>query len=364
MTVASAFAARFGREPDVIASAPGRVNLIGEHTDYNDGYVLPVAIPQHTDVALGRRGGNMARVWSRELGAASFAVGAERRTRTWIDYVQGMTASLRGTGPIGGFDAVIASGVPVGAGLASSAALEIALGRALREAFGLHLDDVALARAGQRAEHEMVGAPVGLMDQLASSLADTTAALFVDMRTVEFCRVAIPATVELLVMHSGIHHEHAGGEYAARRRECAEAATRLGVASLRDLSLEDLARVTRLPDPLGRRARHVVTENARVLESVRAMRDGDAPTLGRLFLASHRSLRDDYEVSIPEIDRLVDLVCAEPGIFGARITGGGFGGSIVSLAAAGHARAGGDRAAARYEAATGLAARVIVPTEA
>jgi galactokinase len=342
---------------EVTASAPGRVNLIGEHTDYNDGFVLPAPIPQRTRATLRTRDDRRAVVHSHELGErADYEVGDERRRGGWIDYVAGCTAMLRAAGHrIGGFELAIASDVPLGSGLSSSAALEIAVLRALREAFGLAIDDLQLALLGQRAENEFVGAPVGAMDQLAASLGQPGEALFIDIRSLAVRSVALPAA-DLIVIASGIRHDHAAGDYRTRRAECAEAARQLGVASLRELSVEDLARVATLPAPLDRRVRHVITENARVLAAVVALERGDLVALGQLFAESHASMRDDYEVSLPAIDRLVELAVHEPSVYGARLTGGGFGGSIVGFAAVGS----GATAAARVVERYGHGAQVLV----
>ncbi len=358
------FADIFDREAIVRTDAPGRVNLIGEHTDYNGGYVLPAAIPQRTRVEAAGRPDRFVRLWSAQFGGAplvQYRLGEEVRRGDWTDYVQGMTQVLAGYGAIGGFDARIDSDVPVGSGLSSSAALEIAMGRALRQLFDLPCGDVELAIAARRAENEFVGAPVGIMDQMACSLAETSAALFLDTRTLHSERVPLPSTVALIVMDSGVMHRHAGGEYATRRRECAEAARLLGVAELRDIETGDLVRVAHLSSPLNRRARHVVTENARVLDTVTALRSGDLDRAGRLFSQSHASMRDDFEVSVPAVDTLVTLAERALGVYGARMTGGGFGGSIVALVAAGCARDAAAAIAAAYADATGRMATVLVP---
>ncbi|HTG36853.1 MAG TPA: galactokinase [Thermoanaerobaculia bacterium] len=346
------FSDLFGRDPEIRADAPGRVNLIGEHTDYSGGFVLPLAIPQRTRVELATRSEPRVRAWSasvQELEILEYRLGDEEPGHGWLDYVQGVTEVLRLAGhKLRGFDLRIESDVPLGGGLSSSAALEVSLLRALREAFGLELDDVQLALAGQKAENDFVGAPVGVMDQMASSLADDKTALFLDTRSLEYEKIPLPAEAELIVIDSGISHSHAGGEYRTRRKECERAAELLGVHQLRDLSPQDLWRLPSLPDPLDNRARHVITENARVRSAVAALRERDLPRLGKLLYASHESLRDDFEVSIPEIDRLVELASEEPDIFGARITGGGFGGSIVAVARQGTGRKAGERIAARY----------------
>lgn len=364
-TLAARFEELFGRPPAVSASAPGRVNLMGEHTDYNGGLVLPMAIPQRTEVALAPREGVEVRAHSADVDGGAleaYRLGEEARGRGWLDYLQGVTDVLRRAGHrLGGFDVAIRSEVPVGSGLSSSAALEVSLLRALRAAFGLALDDVALALAGQRAEVELVGAPVGVMDQLASSLADARAALFVDTRSLAVERVPLPPSVEVVVVSSGVQHSHAGGDYRTRRAECERASALLGVGSLRELGEADLPRADALPDPLGRRVRHVVEENGRVRATVDALRAGDLARLGALLDASHASQRDLYDVSIPEIDLLVEVTRAEPGVVGARLTGGGFGGSIVALARAGEGRRAAARAAEGYARRSGRTPRVLVP---
>jgi galactokinase len=256
----------------------------------------------------------------------------------WLDYVRGLTRVLRPEGVNGGFDVRIESQIPPGSGLSSSAALLVALARALRTAFSLPLDDVAIAVLARRAETDYVGAPVGIMDPMACSLADTFSALFLDTRTLERVKVPIPAAASLVVIDSGVRHAHAGGDYRIRREECHAAAAALGVRALRDVDPSDLDRIRALPAPLDRRARHVVTENARVLATVDALGRGDLTAVGRLFRESHESLRDDFEVSVPAVDALVEAAMRQPGVYGARMTGGGFGGSIVAIADASASR--------------------------
>jgi galactokinase len=353
----------FGAQPAVRAEAPGRVNLMGDHTDYNGGFVLPATIPQHTIVEAARRHGTQVRVWSDQFpdAIAEYELGRAVRRGIWTDYVQGMTIELEPFGLTGGFDARIASTVPPGSGLSSSASLEIAVGRAVRELFSLAVDDLELAKAGQRAENLFVGAPVGIMDQMACSLGEEASALFLDTRSLEFDRVAIPRGVALVVIHSGITHRHADGGYITRRRECQQAAEALGVESLRDVPTPAADAVARLPSPLDRRVRHVLSENRRVRETVTAFRAGDVVEAGRLFLESHASLRDDFEVSVPEVDRLVELATLVQGTYGARLTGGGFGGSIVALADASRARKAAIAIADAYEKETRTSARVMLP---
>src|SRR5215207_2230097 len=257
----------------VHAAAPGRVNLIGEHTDYNGGFVLPTAIPQHTRVALTRRDDRQVRAHSANATPdATYAIGREERLGTWADYVQGVTWAVGQAGfDLSGFDVVVESDVPLGGGLSSSASLEVALLRALRDAFALELDDTRLALLGQTAENEFVGARCGIMDQMAVNLADTRTALFLDTRSLEYRRVPLPSAADLVVIHSGVSHGIAGGEYNARRADCEAAAAQLGVSQLRDVTSADLPRLAVLPERLARRARHVVTEDDRVLATVEAL---------------------------------------------------------------------------------------------
>lgn len=363
---APSFVELFGRPPEVSARAPGRVNLIGEHTDYNGGYVLPMVIPQETRVELARRPDAVVRAFSADIGAAgeqaTYRLGEEARRGEWIDYVQGVTAVLaRSFAPVSGFDVRIDSDVPVGSGLSSSAALSVALLRGLREAFGLSLDGVRIAQLGQRTETDFVGAPVGIMDPMVCSLGTPGTALFIDTRDLEHETIPFPEGAGLAVIASGISHSHADGEYRVRRYECERAAELLGVVQLRDLGPADLPRVAGLPAPLDRRARHVITEDARVLAAVAAMRAAELSNLGELFKQSHASLRDDYEVSVPEIDLLVDLANAEPSVLGARITGGGFGGCVVLLTRQGEEPAVAERVARTYRERTGKSGQVLVP---
>ncbi len=357
------FEALSGRRPSVSTAAPGRVNLIGEHTDYNGGFVLPAAIPQRTTVEAAPRGDRLVRLWSAQFPGdppRTFEIGREVRGAGWADYIQGMTAQLASAG-IAGFDARINSEVPVGSGLSSSAALQIAAGRALRALFDLPIEDVALARLAWRAEHDFTGAPVGIMDQMACSLADSAAALFLDTRSLACERIPLPAGAALVVIDSGVAHDHAAGDYRVRREECDAAARLLGVATLRDAVLADIGR---LPPPLGRRARHVLTENARVLETVEALRAGDSRRIGALFARSHASMRDDFEVSIEAIDRLVEIASATPGVYGARLTGGGFGGSIVAWADAAAAVPAAEAIVAEYNRRGGRGRRLVPAPDA
>ncbi len=346
------------------ASAPGRVNLIGEHTDYNGGFVLPVALPLYVNVELTMRGDLVVRGSSEALDAGRW----QERTlddpadRRWTDHILGPGVMLARIGALDrGYDVRITSDIPVGAGLGSSGSLGVALLRALRSANGLDIDDLALARLAQRSENEFVGAQSGIMDQFAASLGRENEALFIDCRSLEFTRIRLPDALELVVIDSGVRHQHATGEYNERRQITHAVARRLGVRDLRSLNLSDLPRVERQGYRSMHYARHVLTENARVLEAVAALSAADVGRLGGLLDASHRSLRDDYEVSTPEIDLLVDLLREQAGIYGARITGGGFGGSVVAAADPGAGHHAAAKAVAEYGQRTGLDARVIMP---
>lgn len=358
------FEALYGRPPTVSSDAPGRVNLIGEHTDYNDGFVLPVALPLRTRVELATRPGREVRAWTTSFPdhpPLTFPLEASVAEGDWGDYVRGMVWALHGDRLDRGFDIRIDSSVPLGSGLSSSAALLISVGRAIRKAFDLRLDDLQLAGVARKAETDFVGAPVGIMDQMACSLADSSAALFIDTRTLEHTRVPLPRDAELLVIDSGVRHSHAGGDYRVRRDECHRAARMLRVAALRDVGVDDLTAIEALPSPLNRRARHVVTENARVLAALDALTAADLHEVGRLFFASHASMRDDFEVSVPAVDALVDAVRTMDGVYGARLTGGGFGGAVVALTRRGTARATGEAVIVEHNRRFPDRAAIVVP---
>jgi galactokinase len=351
----------------ITARAPGRVNLIGEHTDYNHGFVLPTPIPQHTTVQLRLTDAPVVEARSADMPGESHAyrLGEELRQHGWIDYVQGVTQILARDGhPLGGFDLHIQSDVPMGSGLSSSAALEIALLRALREAFALALTDVQLAQIGQRVENDFVGAPVGIMDQMVCSLGQPGQALFLDTDSLTWELVPLPRSAELVVIDSLVRHNHASGDYRTRREECERACAALGVKRLRDVdpvALGALDNLDTLPEPLLRRARHVVSENRRVLQMVEALRHEHLDECGRLLDAGHISLRDDFEISVPEVDQLVDIANERDDVYGARMTGGGFGGAIIVLARAGAGPNAAHGIVERYQAETGKSAAVLVP---
>ena len=357
----SAFESVFGRRPEAEARAPGRVNLIGEHTDYNGGFVLPTPVALGTTATAARAPGAHVRVYSATLGAACFVLGEERRSGTWIDYVAGVTQQLAQRGHrLGGFQLHLRSELPLGGGLSSSAALEIAVVRVLTQLFSLSVDAREAAAVGHAAEHALVGARTGVMDQLAVSLGRHGEALLIDCRTHATHRVPLAPGVEIAVIDSGVRHSLADGAYNRRREECERAAAALGVRELRDVGPGD-RRLARLPELLGRRAAHVTSENARVLEAVDALRAGDGVALGALLDASHASLAQDFEVSTPQLDRLAELA-RSLGALGARLTGAGFGGSLLVLTPAGDARAVAARTVDRFNAEGGAAA-ILLPAE-
>lgn len=349
------FAERFGGPPGIQASAPGRVNLLGEHTDYNDGLVLPTSIPQRTRVSLRVAAERVHTLYSANLDESASFSSAEPPQPQFARYVYGCIEVVRQHGAeVPPLDIYVASDVPIGVGISSSAALEVATLRALRELLHLEIDDIVLAQLAQRAEVEFAGVNCGVLDQMASSLLGDNSMLLLDTRSLERALLPLPAGAEVLVMDSGIARSLATSKYNERRAECEEAARKLGVASLRDAG--DAAAVERLPDPWRRRARHVTTENARVREA----RHATADEFGLLMNASHASLRDDYEVSTPQLDTLARLLQEDENVYGAKLTGAGFGGACVALCKSGAARTIGERVGIAY-AALGGGGRMLVP---
>ena len=338
--LSSGFGKTYGRAPDVIWSAPGRANLIGEHTDYNDGFVLPFAIAERTYAAAARRDDDTIAVTSAafpETVRVRLGDIAPGTVAGWAGYPFGVAWALTQASGLSaplGADLYFDSAVPVGGGLSSSAALEMAAAGALASLWGLTLSAPEFARVGQRAENEIVGAPTGIMDQYASLLGQADAAVFLDCRTLETRNVPLrlaPAGLALVLADTGESHDHAAGGYAARRASCEKAARQLGVRALRDLETSDLPRIEgELDDETFRRVRHIVTEDARVKSTVAALDAGAMKTVGRYLTASHYSMRDDYEITTPALDLAVEAALAA-GALGARMTGGGFGGSTITL---------------------------------
>ena len=335
------FSELYGHAPSGLWSAPGRVNLIGEHTDYTLGFVLPFAINLRTVVALGPRDDGRMRVASavaHESVIVDLAQLAPENLSGWSAYPLGVAWALgrfgADLGNLPGFDLFIDSNVPVGAGLSSSAALECAVALALNDLWRLGLDRPTLAKVGQLAENDAVGAPTGIMDQTASLLGEPDCAVFLDCRALDSDIVELGLAaegLEILVIDTGLPHEHATNGYALRREACERGARELEVESLRDVGMDDLPRARALLDPVTfRRVRHVVTENQRVLDTVRTLREEGPTDIGRFLDGSHRSMSTDFEISTPELNLAVETACAN-GALGARMTGGGFGGSAIAL---------------------------------
>jgi galactokinase len=343
---AEQFTNRFGTTPKWIAAAPGRVNLIGEHIDYNDGFVLPMAIDRYCIIAAADNQTGNASLYSAQAndeaqlqlapsGATGSASAAQRKGH-WSNYFAGVIAGCEehGLRPTG-FNAIINSDVPLGGGLSSSAAIEVATATLMEAMTGKRLEPVAKALLCQKAEHEYAGVPCGIMDQFASVMSKTDHLMLLDCRSQQIEHIPFTdPNITVLIINTNVKHELSGGEYAERRSQCESAARKLGVTSLRDASEEQLQACRELTDVEFRRARHAISEIARTVEAAAAIKSGNWPRVGELMYASHNSLRDDYEVSCRELDLLVQFaqeIGKEGGVIGSRMTGGGFGGCTVSL---------------------------------
>lgn len=361
--VAEQFAANYGRPPQWIAAAPGRVNVIGEHTDYNDGFVLPMAIERYTVIAAApSANANLVQLRS-TAGNGTANVDLSKAIRpgpkgTWSNYPVGVIAGFLNKGvKVPGFDAMIHSTVPLGGGLSSSAALEVSTATLLETITGHKLDPVDKALLAQKAEHDYAGMPCGIMDQFISVMGKENHLLLLDCRSrkPELVPMTDPS-VSLLVTNTNVKHELTGGEYAKRRAECEEAAKILGVPSLRDATLAQLeAAKAKMSEVVFRRARHVIGEIARTTAAAKEVRASNWAEVGRLMYASHASLRDDYEVSCAELDAVVEIaqsIGPKGGVIGCRMTGGGFGGCTVALVKTDAVAAISDRVAAEYERRT------------
>jgi galactokinase len=362
--VTAEFERRYGEAPAIVVRAPGRVNLIGEHTDYNDGFVLPMAIDRAVWIALRSSGGARVAAWSLdfdepiELTLESFGRGGA----AWGEYLKGVAWALQQDGcRVSGWEGVVAGDVPIGAGLSSSAALELAAARAFAAVSDLPWDPAAMARIAQRAENEWVGVRCGIMDQMVSAAGREGNALLIDCRSLETQAVPLPPGMTVVVMDTATRRGLLDSAYNERREQCEAAARFFGVPALRDVTAKSLAaKGLGLEETTLRRARHVVSENARTLQAADAMRRGDAEALGRLMSASHVSLRDDFEVSSRELDLMVECALRQAGCLGARMTGAGFGGCAVALARAEASQAFVDSVASDYRRVAGLEPRVFV----
>jgi len=363
------FQARFGTSASIYR-APGRVNLIGEHTDYNDGFVLPAAIEFYCWVAVAPRKDGKLVIYSENFNEAVEA-GLDSLTpfgkKHWANYPLGVAWALRQAGkPLTGANIYITGEIPLGAGLSSSAAIEVAVGLALLGVSGLAVDRTELAQLCQKAENEFVGARVGIMDQFVSCYGRAAHALLLDCRSLQYEFVKLPDDLQLVICNTMVRHEVASGEYNARRAECEEGVRVLRIAlpeirALRDVTLAQLeAHRQKLSPIVFARCRHVITENARVKSAVEAFRRGDMRALGPLMQDSHRSLADDYEVSCKELDLMVEIAAAQPGLIGARMTGGGFGGCIINLVESAAVNNFKQRVTEEYSSKTGLTPEIYV----
>ena len=352
------FTSHFGEAPAFIVRAPGRVNLIGEHTDYNDGFVFPLALDRATYIALRPRVDRQVFAISLDMDdEASFALDdlpAPKDAR-WLDYLVGVAWALQERGyDINGWEGVVSGDVPIGAALSSSAALELVTARAFYEVSDFDWDAADMAKAGRAAENEWLGIKTGIMDQMISAAGIKDRALLIDCRSLETFSALLPPGTSVVILDTGTRRGLVDSAYNERREQCEAAARHFGVAALRDVDIAHFEAKAHELDPLiRRRARHVITENARTLAARDAMNAGDAESLGKLMIKSHISLRDDFEVSSDALNAIVDCANAEASCYGARMTGGGFAGCAVALAAADDADAFGEQVSACYIKATG-----------
>jgi len=369
---AQQFARTYGRQPRWIAAAPGRVNVIGEHTDYNDGFVLPMAIDRYTVIAAAPAANAPTRIQLRsttEDDAATLDLSQPVKPApkgTWSNYPAGVIAGFQARGlNLSGFDALIHSTVPLGSGLSSSAALEVSTATLLEAITGQKLDPVEKALLCQKAEHKFAGVPCGIMDQFISVMGQKDHMLLLDCRSQkpELVPMTDP-TVALLITNTNVKHELTGGEYAKRRTQCEQAAKTLGVSSLRDADADMLEGARgRMDDAVFRRARHIISEIERTLHAAEGVRASNWPTVGQLMYASHSSLRDDYEVSCPELDAVVEIaqsIGPKAGVIGCRMTGGGFGGCTVALVRADKVAPISERLASEYQKRTKITPTLFV----
>lgn len=366
--VQTSFEQEFGYAPSHIVQAPGRVNLIGEHTDYNDGFVLPCAINYQTVVAAAKRDDHLVRVISIDYGNAldEFDLSQEitfQADKMWANYIRGVVKCLLARGhSLSGVDLAVSGNVPQGAGLSSSAALEVVIGQTFKELFNLAISQADIALNGQQAENEFVGCNCGIMDQMISAQARANHAMLLDCRSLETQAVPMPEEMAVVIINSNKKRGLVDSEYNTRRQQCEAAARIFGVKALRDVSLEQfVAQEAQLEATVAKRARHVITENLRTLEAARALGENDLRRMGELMAESHASMRDDFEITVSEIDILVEMVkqvIGEQG--GVRMTGGGFGGCVVALVPRTLVDNVTATVEANYQQATGLSAAIYV----
>lgn len=362
--VQEAFIQRFGQPAALLVRAPGRVNLIGEHTDYNDGFVLPMAIDRSVWIALRPRNDQRVLISSLEMKTSGdFSLDdLQIGGRDWYEYLKGVAWALRGDGyNLQGWEGVMSSDVPVGAGLSSSAAIEMATARAFAQVAGFEWNPVRMAKAGRKAENDWIGVNSGIMDQMASAACQAGHALFLDCRSLRYENIPLPAGVAVVVLDTATRRGNVDSGYNERFEQCQAAARHFGVKALRDVNPQDLLEKGQgLNEVVYRRARHVVTENQRVLEAIDAMRAGNVEKLGALLDASHVSMRDDFEITNDALNIMVSIARRQPGCYGARMTGGGFGGCAMALVDVGKAESFAATVAPKYETDFGLTPNVYI----
>ncbi len=360
------FSTHFNAKPEFIVRAPGRVNLIGEHTDYNDGFVLPMAIDRAVWIALRPRADKQIRIHSLDLKTDSaFDLHSLTKGKGWAEYIKGVAYQLQNAGyELRGFDAIITGDVPNGAGLSSSAAVELVTARAFAAVSGFAWDATQMAKLAQKAENEWVGVNCGIMDQMASAASKEGFALFLDCRSLEYQYAPLPENTSVVILDTSTRRGLVDSAYNERRSQCEEAACWFGVKALRDVTVDEFERKikqkTGLDEVVLKRARHIITENARVLEAVNVMKAGNIKRLGKLFNASHDSLRDDFEVTNAALDIMVECARDQESCHGARMTGAGFGGCAVALVKKEKAQEFVNAVSAAYRHRSGLEASVYV----
>jgi len=353
------FQRRYGGQPEYLVRAPGRVNLIGEHTDYNDGFVLPMAIDRAVWIALQPRPDRMVKLIAVDFGSEEGIFDLDRFIKSkpgWLEYIKGTAWALSEAGyPLNGCEGVLAGDVPIGGGLSSSAAMELAAARAFAALAKWEWQPAKMALLGQKAENEWIGMKCGIMDQMISASGKEGHAMLLDCRSLEIRLVNLPENTSIVIMDTATRRELVDSAYNERRSQCFSVAKFFGVPALRDVTMAQLEASKDELDPLAyRRARHIITENERTLEAADSMKAGDAKRMGELMIESHLSMRDDFEISRPEMDIMVEIAIRQPGCYGARMTGGGFGGCAVAMIDQGSVKTFTENVAAEYETSTHL----------